>query len=86
MKVFGSGENQVEALRGLSLSVSFGEMVAIMGPSGCGKTTLLNALSGIDTITRGTVKLGGTDLHAMREVDRDRYRGEKMGFVFKHTI
>lgn len=82
-KVFGSGENRVEALRGLSLTVAPGEMVAVMGPSGCGKTTLLNALSGIDTITRGTVRLEGRDLHGMKERERDRCRAEKMGFVFQ---
>jgi putative ABC transport system ATP-binding protein len=82
-KIFGSGENRVEALRGLSLSIAPGEMVAVMGPSGCGKTTLLNALSGIDTVTRGTIRLEGEDLHGMKERERDRLRAEKMGFVFQ---
>lgn len=82
-KVFGSGDNQVKALRGVSLTVHAGEMVAIMGPSGCGKTTLLHQLSGIDQLTGGSVWFEGTDLYDIKEKRRDRIRAEKMGFVFQ---
>jgi putative ABC transport system ATP-binding protein len=82
-KVFGQGENRVEALRGVSLSVKAGEIVAVMGPSGCGKTSLLNCLSGIDRITKGIVVIEGQNIHQMKEAERDRYRAEKMGFVFQ---
>lgn len=82
-KIYGTGENRVEALRGVSFTIEPGEKVAIMGPSGCGKSTLLNSMSGIDTVSRGRILLEGTDLHAMKEVQRDRYRAEKMGFVFQ---
>lgn len=82
-KVYGKGETQVEALREVSLTVESGEMIAVMGPSGCGKTTLLNCMSGIDTVTSGTVRIEGHDVQAMREVQRDRYRAERMGFVFQ---
>ncbi|ARU59990.1 macrolide ABC transporter ATP-binding protein [Tumebacillus avium] len=82
-KVYGKGETQVEALREVSLTVAPGEMIAVMGPSGCGKTTLLNCMSGIDTVTAGTVRIEGHDVQAMREVQRDRYRAERMGFVFQ---
>lgn len=83
-KVYGSGENRVEALRGVSLSIAAGEMIAVMGPSGCGKSTLLNAMSGIDAVSKGRVLLEGVDLHGMPEAKRDRYRAEKMGFVFQN--
>ncbi len=82
-KVFGNKENQVEALKGIHMNVHEGEIIAIMGPSGCGKTTLLNVLSGIDSITSGKIFFVGNNLHKMRERERDRYRVENMGFVFQ---
>lgn len=82
-KVYGKGETQIEALREVSLTVAPGEMIAVMGPSGCGKTTLLNCMSGIDSVTAGMVRIEGHDVQAMREVQRDRYRAERMGFVFQ---
>jgi putative ABC transport system ATP-binding protein len=82
-KTFGQGENRVEALRGLSLEIIRGEMVAVMGPSGCGKTSLLNCLSGIDTITQGKVFIEGESLYEMKEKKRDNYRLRRMGFVFQ---
>src|SRR4029079_16720230 len=60
-KTYKSGDVVVNALRGVSLSVPRGEMLAIMGPSGCGKTTLLNCISGLDGVTSGTVKIAGSD-------------------------
>ena len=59
-KTYDTGKVSVHALRGVDLSVARGEMVAIMGPSGCGKTTLLNCLSGLDTIDEGEVLIDGT--------------------------
>jgi putative ABC transport system ATP-binding protein len=82
-KVYGAAESRVEALRGVTFTIQPGEKVAIMGSSGCGKTTLLNAMSAIDTVSKGRVLLEGQDLHAMKENQRDRYRAEKMGFVFQ---
>jgi putative ABC transport system ATP-binding protein len=58
-------------------------MVAIMGPSGCGKTTLLNCLSGLDSISDGDVRIEGTSLKAMTDTQRTRYRARRMGFVFQ---
>jgi putative ABC transport system ATP-binding protein len=82
-KVYGSGETEVPALRGVNLSIRRGEMVAITGPSGCGKTTLLNCFSGLDEITRGTVTLEGVDVHAMTDNLRSDYRARRSGFVFQ---
>jgi putative ABC transport system ATP-binding protein len=58
-------------------------MVAIMGPSGCGKTTLLNCLSGLDTVDRGVVKVDGVDLSQLSDNEKSTYRARSMGFVFQ---
>jgi putative ABC transport system ATP-binding protein len=82
-KTYDTGKMTVDALRGVDLSITRGEMVAVMGPSGCGKTTLLNVLSGLDDVTRGKVVIDGDSIHAMSDKQRTRYRAEKMGFVFQ---
>ena len=82
-KTYDTGVVQVQALRGLDLSVDRGEMVAIMGPSGCGKTTLLNCLSGLDATDAGEVFIEGTALSEMSDRERTDYRARRMGFVFQ---
>ena len=82
-KIYDTGTIRVEALRGVSLNVERGEMVAIMGPSGCGKTTLLNCISGIDDPTTGTVVIEGTDLATLDDDTKTSYRARRMGFVFQ---
>ena len=82
-KVYDSGRLKVEALRGVDLSITRGEMVAIMGPSGCGKTTLLNCLSGLDAISSGDVLIEGVSLKSMSDRERTRYRARRMGFIFQ---
>jgi ABC-type lipoprotein export system ATPase subunit len=82
-KAYALGAVRVEALRGLSISVGRGEMVAIMGPSGCGKTTLLNCLSGLDSIDSGEVLVEGVSLSGMSDRRRTDHRARRMGFVFQ---
>ena len=82
-KTYDTGRVKVQALRGVDLSVSAGEMLAVMGPSGCGKTTLLNCLSGLDDIDSGVVKIRGIDLTQMKDNAKTRYRATKMGYVFQ---
>ncbi len=83
VKTYDTGKVKVEALRGISLTIDRGEMVAIMGPSGCGKTTLLNCLSGLDEIDSGRVSVDGTDLSTMSDNEKTEYRARNMGFVFQ---
>lgn len=82
-KTYDTGKLRVPALRGVDLTVRRGEMVAIMGPSGCGKTTLLNCLSGLDTIDGGTILIAGTDLSKLSDNARTEFRAQEMGFVFQ---
>src|SRR3972149_3786714 len=82
-KTYNSGAVVVRALRGVSLAIPRGEMVAIMGPSGCGKTTLLNCFSGLDDLTSGDVLIEGVSLASMGDDAKSRYRSRRMGFVFQ---
>ena len=77
------GGTEVEALKGVSLHVPRGDMVAIMGPSGSGKTTLLNCLSGLEQIDSGQILVDGQDLYALSDDDRTGYRARAMGFIFQ---
>jgi putative ABC transport system ATP-binding protein len=83
VKTYETGRIRVEALKGVSLQVNRGEMVAIMGPSGCGKTTLLNCLSGLDEIDSGSILIAGTDLAKLSDNKRTSFRANEMGFVFQ---
>lgn len=83
VKTYDTGTVQVHALRGVSLQVRKGEMVAIMGPSGCGKTTLLNCLSGLDEFDAGAVLIAGQDIAHMPDDRKTEFRAREMGFVFQ---
>lgn len=82
-KTYDTGKIKVNALKGINLAIHRGEMVAVMGPSGCGKTTLLNVLSGIDSVTTGEIVVEGAAINAMSDKQCTRYRSERMGFVFQ---
>jgi putative ABC transport system ATP-binding protein len=74
---------RVEALRGVSLAVGAGELVAIVGPSGSGKSTLLNLMGALDRPTEGTVRIHGQDLATLDDDGITRLRRDRIGFVFQ---
>src|SRR5215475_6794967 len=82
-KEYDTGAVHVQALKGVSLQIQRGEVVAIMGPSGCGKTTLLNCLSGLDGVTSGTIKIAGSNIRGLSDRDLTAFRAREMGFVFQ---
>jgi putative ABC transport system ATP-binding protein len=82
-KVYGQGEAQVIALRGVSLEVERGKFTAIMGPSGSGKSTLMHCLAGLDSVTRGQVAIGDTVVTGLSDAGLTKLRREKVGFIFQ---
>ena len=80
---YGEGSTAVDALRGVSLEVQRGELVAVMGPSGSGKSTLMHVLAGLDTPTSGTVTIAGIEITGLDDAELTRLRREHIGFVFQ---
>jgi putative ABC transport system ATP-binding protein len=80
---YGEGPTAVHALRGVSLEVDHGQLVAVMGPSGSGKSTLMHILAGLDTPTSGQVKVAGIDITGLDDAKLTRVRREHIGFVFQ---
>ena len=82
-KYYGNKSSLTKAVDDISFSVDEGEFVAIMGASGSGKTTLLNCISTIDRVTAGHIYLEGQDVTALKGKELNRFRREKLGFIFQ---
>ena len=82
-RVYGEGETAVEALRGVDIEVTSGELVAVMGPSGSGKSTLMHILAGLDKPTSGTVMIAGTEITQLNDSQLTHLRRKHIGFVFQ---
>jgi putative ABC transport system ATP-binding protein len=82
-KVYGAGEAQVVALRGVNVELEQGRYTAIMGPSGSGKSTLMHCLAGLDSVTRGEVHIGDTKVTGLGDAGLTRLRRDKVGFIFQ---
>ncbi|GAA2928255.1 MULTISPECIES: ABC transporter ATP-binding protein [Streptomycetaceae] len=85
VRVFSADGVEVQALQGLDLLVTEGELMALVGASGSGKSTLMNILAGLDVPTAGSAKVAGRDLLAMGPKERLRYRRDVVGFVWQQT-
>ena len=83
VKVYGSGDTAVHALDGVTAAFAAGEFTAIMGPSGSGKSTLMHCLAGLDTVTSGSARIGGTELSGLGDRALTRLRRDRVGFVFQ---
>lgn len=82
-KVYGSGNTEVRALKGVDFSVEKGEFVVILGSSGAGKSTLLNILGGMDTMTEGALRVGERNIDQCDDKALSEYRRYDVGFVFQ---
>jgi putative ABC transport system ATP-binding protein len=80
---YGEGATAVHALRGVSLEVARGQLVAVMGPSGSGKSTLMHILAGLDKPTSGSVTIAGTEITGLDDAQMTRLRRNHIGFVFQ---
>ena len=82
-KTYTDGQQEITVLKDLDLAVQAGEWLAIVGASGSGKSTLLNLLGGLDLPTSGEIQVAGTALPALSELERSRWRNQRLGFVFQ---
>jgi putative ABC transport system ATP-binding protein len=82
-KTYVMGDEEIHALRGVSIAIERGEYVAIMGPSGSGKSTLMNLIGCLDTPSKGTYLLNGKEASLMNDNELARIRNEEIGFVFQ---
>ena len=82
-KTYVMGDEEIHALRGVSIAIERGEYVAIMGPSGSGKSTLMNLIGCLDTPSKGTYLLNNKEVSLMNDNELARIRNEEIGFVFQ---
>jgi lipoprotein-releasing system ATP-binding protein len=80
---FRQGPIDLQVLQGVNFAVRAGERIAIIGASGSGKTTLLQILGGLDQPTEGTVRIAGSDIHALNEAARGQLRNRTLGFIYQ---
>ena len=78
------GEQQIPALKGITVDFRKNEFVCILGPSGCGKTTLMNIIGGLDQYTAGDLVINGKSTKDFKDADWDNYRNKRIGFVFQN--
>jgi putative ABC transport system ATP-binding protein len=82
-KSYYRANQHIPVLRDISLTISEGEFMALMGPSGSGKTTLLNVIAGIDQADSGSIRIAGTDITVLNEMELARWRSRHIGFIFQ---
>ena len=82
-KTYNVGEKKLNALDNVSFDINKGEFVVILGPSGAGKSTLLNLLGGMDTVTKGTIKVDDKLISSYNDDKLTVYRAENGGFIFQ---
>lgn len=83
VKTYGSADNTVHPLAGVSVQFATGRFTAIMGPSGSGKSTLLHCVAGLDNLTSGSVHIGDTDIAKLSDRHLTELRRDRIGFVFR---
>jgi len=82
-KIYGTGDSEVHALEDVDVAFERGKFTAIMGPSGSGKSTLMHCIAGLDSLTKGSVFIGDTDLSKLSDKALTQLRREKVGFIFQ---
>ncbi|MBC8186365.1 ABC transporter ATP-binding protein [candidate division KSB1 bacterium] len=83
-KIYKMGEVEIKALNNVSVEISKSQFISFIGPSGSGKTTMLNLFGVLDKPTSGTLKVIGTDISKLNYVERAKFRGEHLGFIFQN--
>ncbi|MDP8204411.1 MAG: ABC transporter ATP-binding protein [Candidatus Tenebribacter mawsonii] len=83
-KIYKMGEVEIKALNNVSVEISKSQSISFIGPSGSGKTTMLNLFGVLDKPTSGTLKVIGTDISKLNYVERAKFRGEHLGFIFQN--